>query len=113
MIKMVHSDIHHGIVMWLEDSRWENDLEIENIESLKAMRERVKKQLREVVANPEHCLICGSLKYDLIIEFEGKQFAFALWKIVDKGKVVAETDYKKFTKYSARKLSRIRSKLET
>lgn len=81
---MEDSNIHHCIVMWLDDNRWENDIEIINAETPKTMRKRVKKQLKEILANPEKCPVCGGLKYDLILESEGKQYVFALWKLLIK-----------------------------
>jgi hypothetical protein len=50
------------------------------------------------------CSGCGALKYDFVLNHDGKEYRFALWKITDKSKkgkskVIAETDYKKLGRY--------------
>ncbi|MCJ7633389.1 hypothetical protein MUP77_13505 [Candidatus Bathyarchaeota archaeon] len=67
--------------------------------------ENVKEWLEGILANPQHCSVCGALKYDFVLDHDGKEYRFALWKITDKSKkgksrVIAETDYKKLELYS-------------
>ena len=71
--------------------------------TLKTRVEDVKKWLEEVLANPQHCSVCGALKYGFVLDHDGKEYAFALWKITDKtkkkSKIVGETDYTKLGSY--------------
>ena len=97
-------DKHDVFGMYLDNVWKEKGIEKWCPTTLKTRVEDVKKWLEEVLANPQHCSVCGALKYGFVLDHDGKEYAFALWKITDKtkkkSKIIAETDYEKLHEYT-------------
>ncbi len=99
---------HDAISFSLNAPYWEKRENGEPIQIISAFVENPKmlithfrKWLQRMLANPEHCPICGAIIHELVIQYEGKEYWFTLWKIKDinKDKAIIETDYKKFARY--------------
>ena len=98
------SDKHDVFGMYLDKVWIEKGREMICTATPKMRIEDVKKWLEEILANPQHCSACGALKHDFVLDHDGKEYTFALWKITDKSKkgkskVIAETDYKKLGRH--------------
>jgi len=97
-------DKHDVFGMWLDNVWIEKGVEMICTNKPKERMKEVQKWLEEILANPQHCSCCGALKYDFVLDHDGKEYRFALWKITDKSKkgkpkLVAESDYKKLGRY--------------
>lgn len=68
--------------------------------SYRKQREDMIKGLLEIDLK-KRCENCGALgAFDLIIVVDGKtEYYFALWKVVEDGKTIAETDYKRLYQF--------------
>jgi len=98
------SDKHDVFGMWLDNVWIEKGREMICTDKPKARIESVREWLEEILANPKCCSACGALKYDFVLDHDGKEYRFSLWKITDKSKkgkskVIAESDYKRLGPY--------------
>jgi len=98
------SDKHDVFGMWLDNVWIEKGREMICAATPKMRIEDVKKWLEEILAKPQHCSSCGALKYDFVLDHDGKEYRFSLWKITDKSKkgkskVIAESNYEKLGPY--------------
>ncbi len=97
-------EMHNVSVLFLDNNWIEKGIPAWCPLTTKVRIESVKKWLEEILANPQYCSNCGGLKYDFVLDHDGVEYAFALWKITDnskkgKSKVIAESDYKKLGPY--------------
>ncbi len=78
---------------------------------------KIQQTLKMLLEQKEHCPNCGGLVPELSFQMDGKQFTFTCheiaemetWKFFNEKethkprKVLAQTDYKQFAKYCAKK----------
>ncbi|TRZ51063.1 MAG: hypothetical protein D4S01_05575 [Dehalococcoidia bacterium] len=93
---MIKENKHYIMVFPLDKSEGT----ILNLLTPKQLRNELRKMLRNISENINHCPNCGGLLPEIGFTFEGKKYHFTCYKIVNEMDVkVAETDYDKFCKY--------------
>lgn len=56
--------------------------------------------LLDNIDTDQRCKACGGLPYEIVFNRKGKSYKFSLTKVTtNKGKLLAETDYKKLSEY--------------
>jgi len=101
MTKKQPKAIHYPISVPLFTEKMGKDgIEIWCPWSLKERFTRLKRDLKKLLKHPKICRNCGAINVDLVLEDEERQYYFTCWKVVDnEGKLLAETDYKRFSEY--------------
>jgi hypothetical protein len=66
--------------------------------------EQVRAVLEKLAFEARNCNRCGGVLPELIFEYMGKEYRFTCYQITDEnGKVIAKTNYKKFSEYCSGK----------
>ena len=75
--------------------------ELELLEVGKTLGRVMKSISRELKGQDAHCKVCGGLKEEIVIDFNGKRYIFTCHKIesLKTKKTIRETNYQKFSKY--------------
>ena len=67
------------------------------------LAKELKSFLEKDLANPKNCINCGELTPELAFRYKEKVYHITCTQIKQKNKVLAQTDYKKFSEYCTNK----------
>lgn len=96
-------DKHHGTSICLDRSCkkcvGEHKYEYYDEITPATLKKTLREYLQTLFATATNCPTCGGFTKEIAFEFEDKEYFFTCYKIVGRGKTIAETDYDKFGDY--------------
>jgi hypothetical protein len=98
-------EVYDELIMTNPKEMWVSEQELEFQEVGKSLAETMKSVSRKLNCKNAHCKVCGGLKEEIAINFDGKSYRFTCYRIdsLKTNKKLKETDYKKFAEYGTPK----------
>jgi hypothetical protein len=60
---------------------------------------QLKEWLEKDLGEPKNCPRCGGIHPEIQLVLGGKTYYLTCWKVTEKGKILAETDFEKVVRY--------------